>query len=109
VDTKTNYEEIGRTIGALVAEKQKAYGDSYGNSGKILEILFPECIRKDQYSEVLAIVRIVDKLFRLATDPDYGEESPWRDIAGYSLLRFASSTIPKKGCPERLDDSNKSK
>jgi len=25
-------------------------------------------------------------LFRLATDPSYGDESPWRDICGYSLL-----------------------
>lgn len=85
-----NYEEIGRKIGRLVSEKQKAYGDSYGNSGKILEILFPNGVRVDQYKELLAICRVVDKLFRLANDPHYGDESPWGDICGYSLLRLGS-------------------
>jgi hypothetical protein len=36
----------------------------------------------------LAVTRVLDKLFRLATDPTYGSESPWRDIAGYALLRL---------------------
>lgn len=85
-----NYEEIGQRIGKLVAEKQKAYGNSYGNSGKILEILFPNGVKPEQYTELLAICRVVDKLFRLANDPHYGGESPWGDIVGYGLLRLGS-------------------
>lgn len=85
-----DYEKIGSEIGRLVSEKQKAYGDSYGNSGKILEILFPNGVKPDQYKELLAICRVVDKLFRLANDPHYGDESPWGDICGYSLLRLGS-------------------
>jgi len=85
-----NYEEIGQRIGKLVAEKQKAYGNSYGNSGKILEILFPNGVKPAEYTELLAICRVVDKLFRLANDPHYGGESPWGDIVGYGLLRLGS-------------------
>jgi hypothetical protein len=103
-----NYEEIGQRIGRLVADKQKAYGNSYGNSGKILEILFPNGIRRDQYQEVLAIVRVVDKLFRLANDPTFGNESPWQDVMGYGLLRLASweqgQKPVEKQSPERIDD-----
>ena len=33
-----------------------------------------------------AVVRVLDKLFRIATDRDALGESPWRDIAGYGLL-----------------------
>tara|TARA_B100000900_G_scaffold415468_1_gene445457 strand:+ start:954 stop:1271 length:318 start_codon:yes stop_codon:yes gene_type:complete len=80
------YEELGKSVGKLVAEKQEAYGDSFGKAHKILKVLFPEGIQPDQYLDVLTICRVVDKLFRLATDPSYGDESPWRDICGYSLL-----------------------
>lgn len=109
-----NYEEIGQRIGRLVAEKQKAYGDSYGNSGKILEILFPDGVKPEHYTELLAICRVVDKLFRLANDPEWGGESPWGDIVGYGLLRLGTwekrqNETPakaKKPCkPCRMDEN----
>jgi hypothetical protein len=86
---KHNYEEIGSQLGSLITEKQLAYGDSYGKSGEVLKQLFPNGIPPKSYTDALAIVRIVDKLFRIATDPTWGGESPWKDIAGYALLRFA--------------------
>lgn len=99
-----NYEEIGQRIGKLVAEKQKAYGNSYGNSGKILEILFPNGVKPAEYTELLAICRVVDKLFRLANDPHYGGESPWGDIVGYGLLRLGSwEQRQKEDVPQSID------
>tara|TARA_R100001509_G_scaffold152640_1_gene113056 strand:+ start:409 stop:819 length:411 start_codon:yes stop_codon:yes gene_type:complete len=85
-EMNNRYEELGKSVGKLVAEKQEAYGDSFGKAHKILKVLFPDGIRPEQYLDVLTICRVVDKLFRLATDPTYGDESPWRDICGYSLL-----------------------
>lgn len=84
-----NYKELGASVGNLITEKQKAYGDSFHKSGKVLEQLFPNGIPNNCYVDALAIVRIVDKLFRIATDPDWGGESPWKDVAGYALLRLA--------------------
>jgi hypothetical protein len=84
-----NYKELGASVGSLITEKQKAYGDSFHKSGKVLEQLFPNGIPNHCYVDALAIVRIVDKLFRIATDPDWGGESPWKDVAGYALLRLA--------------------
>lgn len=81
-----DYETIGREIGQLVTEKQKAYGDSFGKSGEILKILYPDGIRPEQYDDVLTITRIIDKLFRIATEKDALGENPYRDIGGYSLL-----------------------
>jgi hypothetical protein len=86
------YEELGKSVGKLVAEKQEAYGDSFGKAHKILKVLFPEGIKPEQYLDVLTICRVVDKLFRLATDPTYGDESPWRDICGYSLLSMGKDS-----------------
>ena len=89
------YEAAGRALGALVDVKQAAYGDSFGRAGDVLRILYPAGIRPDQYRDALAVVRIVDKLFRIATDRDALGESPWRDVAGYGLLGAAAAEAAK--------------
>jgi hypothetical protein len=35
---------------------------------------------------LLAVTRIIDKLFRIATDEKAFSEDPWADIAGYAIL-----------------------
>jgi hypothetical protein len=84
--TLMTYEEIGTAIGKLVAEKNIAYGDSFAQSCKILEILYPYGVKLEQYKDMLAIVRIIDKLFRIATNKSAFEETPYGDIAGYGIL-----------------------
>lgn len=80
---------LAREVGQLVEEKQAAYGDSFGKAGAVMRILYPEGIAPEQMDDALAVVRVVDKLFRVATDRDALGESPWRDIAGYGLLGAA--------------------
>ena len=82
----TAYEEIGENIGRVVAAKQLAYGDSFGKSGDAMRILYPNGISGAQIDDALTVVRVLDKLFRVATDRDAFGESPWRDIAGYAIL-----------------------
>ena len=83
------YEKLGQAIGKLVDEKNESYGKSFDNSDKILKALFPDGIMPDQYSDMLAITRIVDKLFRIANNKEAFGESPYKDIAGYGLLGAA--------------------
>lgn len=85
-----NYEEIGTQIGKLVQEKNEAYGDSFGQACKILDVLYPTGIKPNQYRDALAITRVIDKLFRLANKKDAFGESPWRDICGYAILGVAN-------------------
>lgn len=85
---KTNYETIGQSIGKLVNEKQAAYGSAVNNIGKVLEILYPDGIRPEQYIDLGFMVRIVDKQFRIANKKGAFGESPYRDISGYSMLGF---------------------
>lgn len=80
------YEILGARIGRLVREKQRAYGDSFTRSGDVLKILYPTVIRPDQYVDVLCIVRMIDKMFRIATEKKAFGESPYNDLAGYALL-----------------------
>jgi len=81
-----SFTEIGTEIGALVTKKNAAYGNSFEESAKILQILFPDGVKPENYRNLLTITRVLDKLFRIATDEKALEENPWRDIAGYSLL-----------------------
>ncbi len=86
----TSYEHIATEIGRLVQEKNEAYGDSFGQACRILEVLYPEGIQPNQYRDALAITRVIDKLFRLANKKDAFGESPWRDICGYAILGIAN-------------------
>tara|TARA_Y100001938_G_C7982930_1_gene375353 strand:+ start:271 stop:540 length:270 start_codon:yes stop_codon:yes gene_type:complete len=80
------FEKIGTNIGKLVDEKNAAYGSSFEKSEQILQILYPNGITPAQYKDMLAITRIVDKLFRIATKKDAFGENPFQDIAGYGIL-----------------------
>jgi len=78
--------DMGRRIGALVEMKNKAYGDSFSKADKILAVLYPDGVMPEQYRDMLAVVRLIDKLFRIANRKDAFGESPWKDIAGYGIL-----------------------
>lgn len=80
------YEALGAEIGRLVEQKQAAYGDSFGKAGAVMRVLYPAGISIEQMDDALAVVRVVDKLFRIATNRDALGESPWREVAGYALL-----------------------
>jgi hypothetical protein len=81
-----HYEGVGAEIGRLVDKKQKAYGRSFDHSAQHLALRYPHGIRVDQYGDMLAMVRIDDKLSRIATSKNAFGENPWQDVAGYGLL-----------------------
>lgn len=87
---ENEYEKTALEIAKLVSKKQIQYGDSFSNSHKIFEVLYPNGVKPEQMKDFLVIVRIVDKLFRLSRG-DQGDESAWSDINGYSLLALVRS------------------
>lgn len=84
------FKSLGNEIGILVSEKNKAYGNSFGKAGEFLKLLYPDGIEPDQYTDILLLVRMWDKLMRVATHKDYNAESPYLDIAGYAILGVAN-------------------
>jgi hypothetical protein len=86
-----DYETIGAEIGSLVNRKQRAYGDSFGKSAICLKQMYPDGIPVEQYGNLLAIARMLDKMFRVATDPTAFNENPWEDMAGYCILQKGKS------------------
>lgn len=81
-----SYEQIAGDVARVVVEKQRAYGDSFGKSGAVMRILYPQGISHKQLDDALTVVRVIDKLFRVATKRDAFGENPWKDIMGYALL-----------------------
>jgi len=81
-----NLKEISLDLGSLLEEKNKAYGSAFSKSSEVLKILYPNGIQPDQYTDLLLTTRILDKLFRIATDKSAFNEEPWKDIAGYGIL-----------------------
>lgn len=80
------YKEIGSIIGALVDQKNKAYGNSFWLAGKVLAVMYPDGVPVSKYQDMLYTVRVIDKLFRIATQKNAFGENPAEDIAGYSIL-----------------------
>lgn len=83
---QAEFAEAGARIGRIVEEKNRAYGNSFVRSAEILRMLYPTGVLPEQYGDMLGIVRVLDKLSRIATDRDQFGESPWGDIAGYGIL-----------------------
>ena len=85
----TTYTDIAARIGDIVERKNAAYGDSFAKAGPFLRLLYPDGLRPGQFDDALAIVRIFDKLQRIAAGGDHFGESPYDDIAGYGILGIA--------------------
>lgn len=102
-----SYEELGRRVGALVDVKNQAYGSAFDDAGAFLRLLYPAGIAPDQYGDALALVRIFDKMKRIATDRDALGESPYQDIAGYGLLGLKRVEAVRPPTPEEVQANMK--
>lgn len=84
------YEKLGSEIGAMTDSKAAQYGQSAEKSTEVFRVLYPNGIPTHAYANALLVIRVIDKLCRIANQGedgrDKGGESPWRDIAGYGLI-----------------------
>jgi len=112
MDENSYYYQAKKTAG-LVIKKQKAYGDSFSKSVKVIELLYPDGIKVEQYRDFLTVIRVIDKLFRIATKKDAFGENPWQDVNGYSLLELVKSAGLQeadeefKDCKQKLNNEQK--
>lgn len=88
------FKKIAEEVANLVAAKNLAYGDAFGQAGEVLKIMYPNGIVPEQYDDVLGIARVLDKLFRVANRKSAFGENPWLDIMGYSLLAVERESRP---------------
>lgn len=82
-----SYEAAGIELGQLLDEKQIQYGDSFSQSGDFLKLLYPNGVEPKDYTHMLCLVRIFDKMARIASPSrSLDTESPFKDLAGYGML-----------------------
>ena len=100
-----NYQKIGNDIGKMVAEKNKQYGDSISDTAEFLKILFPNGIESDSYKDLGILVRIYDKMKRIANG-NAGNENAYNDIAGYGILMSKYNHTEQKKPPESTTEAH---
>lgn len=83
---QTSFQKIAEEIGNLVTEKNKSYGDSFSKVSDFLKMLFPDGVKPEQYDDMLFIVRMFDKLMRIANQKNAFNDDAYADLMGYSLL-----------------------
>ena len=88
------FEKLASEVGKLTEIKDKAYGSSFACCGEFLKILYPNGVKPEEYTDMLLIVRIFDKLMRIANAKEALGESPYKDIAGYALLGLKKDLSP---------------
>lgn len=91
-----SFEQLGQEIGVLTDNKQKAYGNSVDKTFELMKVFLREYRNEDgTYTipesllrHLLLQVRIIDKQNRIFSNPDGDlmNESPYKDLAGYSLI-----------------------
>jgi len=84
-------------VARLVAQKNRAYGNSFAKTSAFLKLCYPNGIETKQYDDMLTIVRIFDKIMRIATAKEALGENPWQDINGYSLLALVQDDLRREG------------
>lgn len=90
------YERLAMEIATLLQQKNAAYGSAFEKTTDILKQLYPKGIPVDSYKDVHVIVRVLDKLSRIAQNNDPFGEDPWKDICGYSILAQTENLKAKR-------------
>lgn len=84
-----SFKKIAAEVAELVTQKNEAYGNSFDKTGEILKLLTQgKPLQPEGFHSMLFVARVIDKLFRIMTDPTAFGEDPVKDIFGYALLEL---------------------
>ena len=83
---ENKFLDIATELAILLKSKNEQYGSAYASAPEILKILYPDGVMPEDYSSLLYVTRVLDKLQRIATNNANDLEDPFKDIAGYSIL-----------------------
>ncbi len=87
-------ESISRDVVGVVKEKNREYGSAFQKVSEILTILFPNGIPTNKYHDVAILIRVLDKVCRIASANDKDvKKDAWLDLTGYGLLRLSEGDL----------------
>lgn len=79
------YRLLAESVGDVVDRKNVQYGDAINDVEVFLKLLYPGGIPVERFRDVGLLVRMYDKMKRIASG-NQGEENAWQDLCGYALL-----------------------
>jgi len=87
-------ESISLDVASIVKEKNREYGSAFQKVSHILSILFPNGIPTNKYHDVAILIRVLDKVCRIASANDKDvKKDAWLDLTGYGLLRLSEGDL----------------
>lgn len=93
IEPTSPYYAVALSVAELVTKKQLQYGNSVDKSAGILSILYPTGIPVEAFGDALLLIRMLDKMSRIAQQAITGRqdtEDAWADLVGYSLIGKAA-------------------
>lgn len=94
--TERPLENLGTQLGKMLQAKNDAYGSSFLRCDEFLAILWPDGVPRSAYGTMIILVRMFDKMMRIATAPDAFNEDAESDLAGYAMLLVYTSIVKAK-------------
>lgn len=87
-DLERRLNVVSEEVFTTVIKKNVSYGNSTAKAAKLMKELYSPHICSFQYPDVHFVVRILDKLSRIASGNIEKEQTydAWVDIAGYAML-----------------------
>jgi len=86
---KKEWEFLAACVVKTVKDKNKQYGSAFRKVSEILSVLYPYGILPEQYDDAALLIRVLDKICRIAnTNDEEVKKDAWLDICGYALLRL---------------------
>jgi hypothetical protein len=89
---------VGKFVTTNTIEKNRKYGDAARKVTDLLYVLYPDGIAPANYPDALLLIRLLDKVVRLASYDEErkaaDDESPWVDVAGYGVLGGELAMMP---------------
>ena len=84
------FKDIASETAEILEIKNRAYGNSFNKTTEFLKLLFPDGVVDDQYCHLMYIIRVLDKIGRIANSsllpPEEGVVDAYKDINGYTTL-----------------------
>lgn len=87
---EANFENVAKQIVDSVKAAERETGNCFTKSTEVIRILFPAGIPPGKEQEVASMLRIIDKMFRIANNPG-STATEWQVLSAYALNAVKAS------------------
>lgn len=90
-------EHLCRRLGVMLQDKNDSYGSSFYKAEDFIALLWPDGVPPEAFGRMLIMVRMFDKMMRIAVMPEAFGEDAEMDLFGYAALMVYLGILKGKG------------